>query len=93
MLSSGMLAVSSRMAGVMWCSNALVRCIRAVLPENAVAAITLAIILASNEHCARGPRVMMMECTRSSYSCTFGIHGRHVQLPVEIYVQICSAHA
>ena len=44
------------MAGVMWDSNGLVRCIRAVLPENAVAAITLAIILASNEHCARGPR-------------------------------------
>ena len=43
------LAVSSRMAGVMWDSNGLVRCIRAVLPENAVAAITLAIILASNE--------------------------------------------
>ena len=43
------------MAGVMWDSNGLVRCIRAVLPENAVAAITLAIILASNEHCARGP--------------------------------------
>ena len=37
------------MAGVMWDSNGLVRCIRAVLPENAVAAITLAIILASNE--------------------------------------------
>ena len=37
------------MAGVMWCSNALVRRIRAVLPENAVAAIALAIILESNE--------------------------------------------
>ena len=44
------------MAGVMWDSNGLVRCIRAVLPENAVAAITLAIILASNELCTRPAR-------------------------------------
>ena len=60
------------MAGVMWDSNGLVRCIRAVLPENAVAAITLAIILASNEHCARGPRVMMM-------------HGMH-SIVIQLYI-------